>query len=177
MKYGRGDSGETEILGAVKVWKDDPRLDVLGALDELNAVIGLARTMTGYEDLKNVLARIQRMIFKVGSEFASIGTPAFKTYVTMDAVKEIEEIISNYESELPPSRGFIVPYGSVTAATLHLARAIARRAERLAVALRSRYEVGAVALALLNRLSTLLFVLARVVNIRSFIEEEVVSGK
>lgn len=173
MRYGKGDSGETELLGMVKVWKDDIRLEVLGTLDELNSFIGLARATTGYEDIRNVLLTLQKDLFKIGSEFASLGTPEAKFYVTKDMVMDLEKMVSKYESELVPVKGFVIPSGALSSIILHIARTIARRAERRAVALRSKYDVNGNALAYLNRLSTLLFILARVVNIRSFVKEEI----
>lgn len=177
MKYGSGDDGTTGLLGGVRVPKDDPRVEVLGTLDELNSIIGLARTLTGYQDLKDVLLRVQKSLYIVGVEVASIGTSAHKKTVDEGMVKELESLIERYESEVRETQGFIIPYGAVSSVVLHIARCVARRLERRAVALKTSFYVNKTLLAYLNRLSTFLFILARVINARGYIKEEVLKIK
>lgn len=172
MKYGSGDDGTTELLGGVRVPKDDLRVEVLGTLDELNAIIGLVRTITGYEDLKDVLLRVQKSLYLVGAEIASIGTSAYKAIVDGDMLKELESLIERYESEVRAATGFIIPYGTASSVILHMARCVARRLERRVVSLKSSFYVNKTLLAYLNRLSTFLFILARVINARGYVEEE-----
>lgn len=173
MKYGSGDDGTTGLLGGVRVPKDDPRVEVLGTLDELNTIIGFARTLTGYEDVKDVLLRIQKSLYIVGIEVASIGTSAYEKTVDEGMLKEVESLIERYESEVHTITGFIIPYGATSSVALHMARCIARRLERRTVTLKRGFYVNKTLLAYLNRLSTLLFILARVINVRGYIEEEV----
>ncbi|MEM2236074.1 MAG: cob(I)yrinic acid a,c-diamide adenosyltransferase [Nitrososphaerota archaeon] len=177
LKYGSGDDGTTGLLGGVRVPKDDPRVEVLGALDELNAIIGLARTLTGYQDVKDVLLSIQRSLYVVGVEVASIGTPAYKKTVSDDMLKELENLIKRYESEVHEVTGFIIPYGAMSSLVLHMARGVARRLERRAVSLKTSFNVSKTLLAYLNRLSTFLFIMARVINARGYVEEEVLKIK
>jgi cob(I)alamin adenosyltransferase len=177
LKYGSGDDGTTGLLGGVRVPKDDPRVEVLGTLDELNSIIGLARVLTGYQDLKDTLSHVQKSLYLVGVEVASIGTPAYKETVNEGMVKELESLIERYESEVHETQGFIIPYGAVSSAVLHVARCVARRLERRAVSLKASFYVSKTLLAYLNRLSTFLFILARVINARGYVEEEVLKIK
>lgn len=177
MKYGSGDDGTTSLLGGVRVPKNDPRVEALGTLDELNAIIGLARTLTGYQDVKDVLLRIQRSLHVVGAEMASIGTPSYKEMVNYNMVRELENLIELYEHEVREIKGFIIPYGAISSAVLHIARCVARRLERRTVSLGVSFHMNKALLAYLNRLSTLLFVLARVINTRGYVEEEVLKVK
>lgn len=177
LRYGSGDDGTTELLGGVRVPKDDPRVEALGALDEVNSIIGLARAVTGYQDIKDALLRIQRSLYLVCVEIASTGTPAYKRTVNEDMLRELEGFIERYEPEVRATSGFIIPYGAISSTILHVARTIARKAERRVVSLKARFDVNDVLLAYLNRLSTFLFILSRVVNARGYVEEEVVRMK
>ncbi len=177
MRYGSGDDGTTELLGGVRVPKDDPRVEVLGTLDELNAILGLARTLTGYHDVKDVLSRIQRSLYVVGVEIASVNTPAYKTTVNEGMLKELEDLIGRYESEVYATTGFVIPYGATSSVVLHIARCVARRLERRVVSLKASFYVSKTLLAYLNRLSTFLFILARAINARGYVEEEVLEVK
>lgn len=177
LKYGSGDDGTTELLGGVRVPKDDPRVEVLGTLDELNSTIGIARAVTGYQDIKDVLLHIQKSLYVVGIEIASTGTLAYKRSVDEGMLRELESVIERYEFEIHATSKFIIPYGAVSSTILHLARAVARRLERRVVSLRARFDVNKTLLAYLNRLSTFLFLLARVVNARGYVEEEIMKIK
>jgi len=165
-----GDDGTTGLLGAGRVSKDDPRIESYGTVDELNAVLGLARAAGLDADADALVARLQGDLFAVGAALAD-PDPAGKFH---NAVKDglaarLESEIDRLEAELAPLTRFILPGGSPAAAQLHLARTICRRAERLVVRLAHRPD-GAVPpnlVAYLNRLSDFLFVLARAVNHRS----------
>lgn len=166
-----GDDGTTGLLGAGRVSKDAPRIEAYGTVDELNAVLGLARSTGGLDaDADALVARLQDELFAVGAALAD-PDPAgrFHNSVTEDFASRLEAEIDRLETELPALTQFILPGGSPAASQLHLARTVCRRAERLVVRL-GQSPGGAVparVVAYLNRLSDFLFVLARAVNHRS----------
>ena len=169
-----GDSGETGLLGGARVSKSAPRVAAYGDVDELNAWIGFVRSMKPDDRLGAMLDRIQRELFAIGARLAdptgAVADRVAKAAVTADDVKHLEDWIDELERELPPLRKFILAGGTPPAASLHVARTVCRRAERGVVAL----GVDAVekdVLVYLNRLSDLLFVMARVANHRSGIAE------
>lgn len=163
----RGDQGETDLFDGTRVAKDAPRIELCGVLDELNALLGVARAEPLGRGLDGVLARVQNELFDVGAEVACV-EPGCRHTVGLDAqrVQAIEADIDRLDAELEPLRELIVPGGSRAAALLHHARTVCRRAERRLVALmRAEDRIAAsVAPAYLNRLSDLLFVLARTAN-------------
>jgi cob(I)alamin adenosyltransferase len=164
-----GDDGTTQLLGPGRVPKDDARVAAYGAVDELNAALGVALTHPLDADLRAELAAIQGDLFTVGAELA---TPPGRESAALPRVPDdwagrLEGWIDRREAELPPLRTFILPGGTPAAAALHLARAICRRAEREVVRLDRAEPVGGALLRYLNRLSDYLFVLARVVNARA----------
>ena len=167
-----GDTGETGLIGGQRVPKDDLRVEATGAVDELNAQLGVARTVVRDRDLEEVFDRLQNRLFDLGAELA---TPkvAQKTAsaITTAEVKVLEGIIDLYQETLPPLREFILPVGNAVAAALHVARTICRRAERRVVTLHRKEPLNPEVLRYLNRLSDLLFVLARVANARSMIAD------
>lgn len=172
-----GDAGETGLYGADRVGKDHPRVEAYGTVDEANSAIGLARSLLPQEhlDLHDLLERIQNALFDLGADLATrMGSPYEKNIARMDTedVEHLEGLIDRYMEESPPFRGFILPGGHPAAAALHLARTVVRRAERKVVALSREEPVNPETLRYLNRLSDLLFVLARVVNAREGIREE-----
>ncbi len=161
-----GDRGETGLLGAARVSKDSPRLEVCGDLDELDALLGLARCEPMSEDVAALLERIQCRMVAVRAEVVAPATPSHIDAVGQPDIEELERAIDLHDAKLEPLTKFIVPGGSRTAAALHVARAVCRRAERRLVSL-TRAEPSAVSpplLAYVNRLSDLLFVLARLSN-------------
>lgn len=171
-----GDEGETALFGGQRVRKDSPRVEAYGSVDELNAVIGVARTFLDDPKVNMALARIQEHLFVLGGDLATpLGeesqAAAAVPRVTPAEVKTLEELIDRYQAELPSLRQFILPGGHRAAAFLHLARTVCRRAERRSVTLAGREPINDQVLAYLNRLSDLLFVLARVVNHRAGIAE------
>jgi cob(I)alamin adenosyltransferase len=167
----RGDSGETDLLGSSRVSKHHPRVEAYGAVDELNAALGACATASAHADLRALLARIQGWLFDLGAYLASPdGKRREKGGVAepRDAdVVEIEKAIDTLEKELAPLKKFILPGGTPAAAAFHVARTVCRRAERCAVALHHEQALSEAALRLLNRLSDLLFVMARVENRRA----------
>jgi len=166
-----GDRGETGLIGGARVPKDAPRLEVCGTLDELNAVLGLARSEDLPEDVDRLLRRIQAELFVLGAQLA--GDKASERG-DLPSVEGLEEAIDHYDAQLPPLQQFILPSGSRAAAALHMARTVCRRAERRLVTLigldESQHAAGP--LVYLNRLSDLLFVLARAVNAADGLDDE-----
>jgi cob(I)alamin adenosyltransferase len=166
-----GDTGETGLFDGTRVLKSDARVSTYGDIDELNAFLGLARSMLAHEgELSEMLVEIQRDLFAVGARLADpshrIAGRVSKAVVGPADIVKLERWIDMLDSMLPPLRRFILAGGSNAGATLHVARTICRRAERAMVALRAADE-GMVEPALLiyvNRLSDLLFVMARVAN-------------
>ena len=168
-----GDSGETSLFGGTRVRKDAPRVDAYGEVDELNAWLGQARAHGLDADLEGVLVQIQRDLFAVGAQLADpsdkLASAVTKAIVGEADVLRLEQTIDRCESGLPPLRKFILAGGSPPGAALHVARTVCRRAERRIVALEP--AVDPVLLRYINRLSDLLFVLARVVNQRAGVPE------
>jgi cob(I)alamin adenosyltransferase len=165
-----GDDGTTGLLGPGRVDKDSPRIEAYGTVDELNAALGLARAAILDVAAESLVARLQNDLFVVGSALAD-PSPAGRFHHAVDAsrVAQLEREIDILEAELPPLTRFILPGGTPGAAQLHLARTVCRRAERQVIRLVHQPEehVAHEILAYLNRLSDLLFVLARAVNRRS----------
>lgn len=161
-----GDKGETSLGDGVRVPKHDPRVAATGTVDEANAAIGLARLHTR-GDIDAALSRIQNDLFDVGADLCtpeggSRGAGALR--VTQAQVTWLETEIDRINESLAPLNSFVLPGGTAAAAHLHAARTVARRAERLVTALAVDEPVGAPVVAYLNRLSDLLFVLARACN-------------
>ena len=169
-----GDLGETGLLNGARVSKSAPRVDAYGEVDELNACLGLVVSGRLDTDLRDMILSIQRKLFSLGAELAAPSrNPAetTKASVGTDDVERLESWIDHLETELASLRQFILPGGDPTAAAIHLARAVCRRAERRMVGLGSD-AVTATSIAYINRLSDLLFVLARAINARAGITEE-----
>ncbi|MFO0455667.1 MAG: cob(I)yrinic acid a,c-diamide adenosyltransferase [Planctomycetota bacterium] len=162
-----GDRGETGLLGGLRVAKDHPVIWVCGELDETNCALGTARSLGLTPDLDQAVEKIQQQLFQLGARVA--GWRSSQTVQLEEAIADQERLIDLLEQELPPLDAFILPGGSPQGASLHLARAVCRRAERRLVALRQTSDSPdelAVELVYLNRLSDLLFVMARVENHR-----------
>lgn len=165
-----GDEGMTGLLSSVRVPKDHARIEAYGTVDELNAVLGVARSSGLEVGLDGIAALIQEDLFVLGSALAD-PDPAgsFHSAVQIDRVRTLETIIDELEVELPRLAVFILPGGTPGSAHLHLARTVCRRAERGLVALGHQpgEDVPAVLVVYLNRLSDLLFVMARAANQRA----------
>jgi len=172
---GGGDGGETGLFGGGRVSKDDIRVEAYGAVDELNAFLGLARTSGLPKDLDALVARLQDELFVLGADLA---TPADSTArgdrvvrLKEGAAQALEPEIDRLDALLPPLRTFILPGGSPAGAALHLARTVCRRAERRLVTLARKEKISPGAIVYLNRLSDLLFVMARSANAHAGIPE------
>jgi cob(I)alamin adenosyltransferase len=165
-----GDEGITGLLGNRRVPKDDLRIEAYGTIDELNATLGLARAH-GLDPAADVLVgQLQDELFAVGSALADPDPNGkYHNAIKPEHATRLEELIDDLEAELAPLTTFILPGGSIAAAQIHLARTVCRRAERLVVrmARQSDSSVPRALFVYLNRLSDLLFVLARVVNHRA----------
>jgi cob(I)alamin adenosyltransferase len=160
-----GDKGMTQLVGGRMVSKTSPRVEAYGDVDELNAAIGTALAWIEDREIAALLREIQNELFTLGADLAStLDVPVPR--VGPEAVTRLEKRIDAFLKELPPLREFILPGGSKGAALLHLARTVARRAERTAVRLSLSEATNATAIIYLNRLSDLLFVLARCGNRR-----------
>ncbi|MBP6820559.1 MAG: cob(I)yrinic acid a,c-diamide adenosyltransferase [Acidobacteria bacterium] len=166
-----GDAGETSLVDGSRVPKNDLRVAAYGDVDELNSLLGLARVGLQDQQLDDELGKIQNELFVVGADLASplsIQVPRVdETHIT-----EMEHLIDALLEELEPLREFILPGGTQFGATLHLARCVARRAERCIVALLNEAGINPHSLTYLNRLSDLLFVMARVANHRAGVKEQ-----
>lgn len=167
-----GDEGETGLFGGGRVGKDDPRVEAYGAVDELNAVLGMARAVELMPRVDEVLVPVQRDLFAIGALLATpdrtkMAEQLAKARIDDSRIAELERAIDAGEAELEPLRSFILPGGTPKAAALHVARTVCRRAERRVVTLRRDVELPLLAVIYLNRLSDLLFVLARVANRRA----------
>jgi cob(I)alamin adenosyltransferase len=165
-----GDTGETSLFDNTRVSKSDPRVDAYGEVDELNACLGAARAAGLDPDIADALQSIQKNLFALGARLADpssrIADRVTKAAVTAADVERLEQTIDRLEAEVPPLRRFIVPGGSLPGALLHLARTVCRRAERRVIGLGAN-SVEPILVVYLNRLSDLLFVMARTVNHRS----------
>lgn len=165
-----GDLGETALYGGPRVGKDMIRVETYGAVDELNALLGLARCEPLPQPIARILERLQGEMFEMGSELAT-PDPAKHGTRTLGPrhVAALETEIDSFQGQLPPLNRFILPAGTRAAALLHLARAVCRRAERRLVTLvrQSEEPISLVLMSYLNRLGDLLFVLARAANAAS----------
>jgi cob(I)alamin adenosyltransferase len=160
-----GDDGSTGLYGGGRVAKCDPRIEACGTVDELNAQLGVVRTLPLPKGFDEVLGILQNQMFDLGAELATPDAAEFGTDALQAAhVTGVEEWIDHFEAGLAPLRTFILPGGSSAAAGLHLARCICRRAERQMVALAQLATVRETLLRYMNRVGDLLFVLARTAN-------------
>jgi cob(I)alamin adenosyltransferase len=167
----RGDGGQTDLFGGERVAKDALRVEAYGAVDELNAALGVAAAATVERDLRERLAQIQALLFALGGSLAT-PDPAHRAKSglpepTRGDVDALEQQIDAFETELAPLQRFVLPGGTPAAAALHVARTVCRRAERRCVQLARDEAVDPTCIAFLNRLSDLLFVMARVANRRA----------
>lgn len=163
----KGDDGSTGLFGGPRVRKDALRVEAYGDVDELNSVLGVAREELPEGDLRALVDALQSELFTVGAELATPDTSKNVPRVAMAQVERMEREIDRLTEELPEMRNFILPGGSRAGAALHLCRTVCRRAERKLVQLAAQEPVTAEALAYLNRLSDLLFVMARAANLRA----------
>lgn len=167
-----GDKGDTGLFGGGRVPKTHPRVEAYGDVDELNACLGMARAVEMMPRVDEVLVGIQRDLFALGALLATPDREKMKRHLDKASiderrVSELERAIDDGDAELEPLKAFIVPGGTPKAASLHVARTVCRRAERRVIALMPAEEIPEIVVVYLNRLSDLLFTLARVANRRA----------
>ena len=167
-----GDKGDTGLFGGGRVPKTHPRVEAYGDVDELNACLGMARAVEMMPRVDEVLVGIQRDLFAIGALLATPDREKMKRHLEKASiderrVSELERAIDDGDAELEPLKAFIVPGGTPKAASLHVARTVCRRAERRVIALMPAEEIPEIVVVYLNRLSDLLFTLARVANRRA----------
>jgi cob(I)alamin adenosyltransferase len=163
-----GDAGDTGLFGGGRVRKSHPRVEAYGSVDELNAILGWTISAVQETDIRDGLGQVQADLFAIGAHLATnvpAGRPQPKLPPLPTArIGELEGWIDRAESALPELRSFILPGGSAGGAALHVARTVCRRAERRVIELAEHDDVDASIVVYLNRLSDLLFVLARLEN-------------
>jgi cob(I)alamin adenosyltransferase len=173
-----GDTGDTGLFGGGRVPKSHPRVEAYGDVDELNATIGVARAAGPPPDpqIDALLVRVQQDLFAIGALLATPDRERMRMHldkakIDQERVAELERAIDAADAELEPLRAFILPGGSPKAAALHVARTVCRRAERRIVDIADEMEIPPLVIVYLNRLSDLLFTLARLANKRASAEE------
>jgi len=164
-----GDSGDTGLFGGGRVPKDDVRVEAYGDVDELNAVLGVARAAAPMPRIDELLLGIQRDLFSIGALLATPDREKMEQHLAKASldesrIAELERAIDGCEADLEPLKVFILPGGGDKAAALHFARTVCRRAERRVITLRRTAAIPDLVVVYLNRLSDLLFMLARLAN-------------
>ena len=167
-----GDKGETGLYDGGRVSKHDTRVEAYGQVDELNSQIGLSRAQINDEDLVEALLKVQKDLFVIGGELASRKADSKVPRISNMDLEMLEGITDQLNDNLKPLRRFILPGGNGAASQLHVARAVCRRSERRIVELSKTEPVSPSVLQYMNRLSSLLFVMARTVNVREHIVEQ-----
>ena len=167
-----GDDGQTALFGGGRVEKDHPRVEAYGDVDELNACLGMARAVEMMPRIDEVLVPIQRDLFSIGALLATpdhdkMRVQLQKARIDHERIAELERAIDDCDRELDPLRSFILPGGTPKSSALHVARTVCRRAERRVVALQRQAGLPELVIIYLNRLSDLLFMLARIANKRA----------
>jgi cob(I)alamin adenosyltransferase len=167
-----GDKGSTGLFGGGRVPKDDARVEAYGDVDELNAILGAARAAGPMPRVDEVLVAVQRDLFAIGALLATPDVEKMheqlaKARIDDERIAQLERAIDACDAELEPLKAFIIPGGTPKAAALHVARTVCRRAERRVVHLSHDVPIPPLAVVYLNRLSDLLFSLARVANLRA----------
>ena len=163
-----GDSGTTSLDGKHRISKSSLHIDTVGTVDELNCAIGMVLALgITTDDVRICLLKVQNDLFDIGGELC----PPHRVVITAEKISYLEKMIDDWNENLPPLKEFILPGGNPASAACHLARAICRRAERLAVALYQDEIVSSEILKYLNRLSDMLFVAARMVALETRSDE------
>lgn len=155
-----GDDGSTGLANGDRVDKSNIRVDVMGNIDELNSLIGVIEASGIPNDISGYLLNIQHRLFDIGGEIATLGNAT----TAPESIERLEELIDTYNEDLPALKEFVLPGGSLSASLCHLARSVCRRCERSFVELSHSEYVNPESLRYINRLSDLLFVLARTLN-------------
>ncbi|MBI2076641.1 MAG: cob(I)yrinic acid a,c-diamide adenosyltransferase [Candidatus Aenigmarchaeota archaeon] len=168
-----GDVIHTSLFGGEQISKDSLIVAAYGTIDELNSFLGFARARIAEKDMQDMLKDFQDQLLKIGSDLATpLDKKPLVERISASDVKKLEEIIDRYDKNLPKINRFIIPGGSVESGILHICRAVCRRAERTLVTLMKERQINDEVLMYINRLSDLLFVLAREMNKRRNSEEE-----
>ena len=172
-----GDKGETGLFGGGRVPKDHPRVSAYGEVDELNSFLGLARATEPSPRIDEILLPIQRDLLAVGALLATPNPAKMreqlaKARIDEQRIRELEQAIDAAELDLEPLKAFIVPGGSPKSAALHVCRTVCRRAERAVVAMEASEAIPELTIVYLNRLSDLLFTLARLASKQAGVTEE-----
>ena len=166
-----GDDGTTGLIGNIRVKKSNPRIAAYGAVDELNAALGMILSSKLGKNIHNLLTKIQNDLFVVGADLANPNLKNKSNRVTSQMVLFLEKEIDRLEEQLPKITFFILPGGDLIASQVHLARAICRRSETYIVKLSEIEKINNESLIYINRLSDLLFVIARTINKRKKISD------
>jgi cob(I)alamin adenosyltransferase len=159
-----GDAGETSLGDGSRVSKFDARIAAYGTVDELNALVGVVLAGDCPDEIREVLLRVQNELFDLGADLSMPMDHDARLRVTQTQVDRLEDDCDRFNAELPDLKSFVLPGGSALAANLHVARAVCRRAERETIVAAGAYTVNPLGLVYLNRLSDLLFILARAAN-------------
>jgi cob(I)alamin adenosyltransferase len=166
-----GDKGETSLVGN-HVGKDDARVEAYGTVDELNSAIGLAKSFSNLEQISTPLEKIQDDLFLVGADLSNVTEKGTSKKISDADVLWLEKISDEMETEILPLKKFVLPNGSQLASALHLARTVCRRAERRIVSLSRKETVNPEIIRYVNRLSDVLFVMARLTNQKLGVKEK-----
>jgi cob(I)alamin adenosyltransferase len=166
-----GDAGETSLGDGSRVSKLDSRIAAFGTVDELNSLIGSALVAIGEAELRDVLERVQNELFDLGADLSVPLAVEGRLRVEQSAVDRLEADCDRLNAGLPPLRSFVLPGGTEAAARLHVARTVCRRAEREVLDASFRVDLNPLVLVYLNRLSDLLFILARAANATAGVPE------
>ena len=166
-----GDEGKTSLFDNSRVWKSDQRIMSYGAVDELNSSLGIALSLELDSEIKDILIKLQNDLFIVGSDLANPNMSDNKIRTTPEMITFLEQKIDLLEPQLEPLTSFILPGGTLLASILHLSRTISRRAETHVIALSQNEEINKYAAIYLNRLSDLMFIMARAINQRKNIAD------
>jgi len=166
-----GDDGTTGLQGGSRVLKSNPRIVAYGTIDEINSSLGIVLSNTLDNDIKELLTKIQNDLFVAGADLSNPDLASTKNRVTSEMAQHLENKIDQLEKELDPITKFILPGGHIIASQVHFTRAVTRRAETLVISLAEKENVNAECKKYLNRLSDLLFVIARVINKRNGIAD------
>lgn len=166
-----GDRGETGLFGGMRVRKTSLRIEAYGAVDELNALLGVIAAQFEDREMAGMIEKIQNELHTVCADLANADPQSAGPRVRAEHVQALEECCDELDAELPPLKKFILPGGAPVGALLHYARAVARRVERRVIALAEAEAINSQVVKYLNRLSDLLFLMARAVNHRAGVAE------
>ncbi len=172
-----GDDGTTGIQNGARISKTDSRIQAYGMVDEINSFLGIILSKLDEKDLVNLITKIQNDLFVVGSDLSNPDLKNTQNRVNDEMIKKLEENIDNLEKKLPPITKFILPGGHEIAALVHVSRSITRRAEIFVISLSEKEKINNNCIIYLNRLSDLLFVIARTINQRKNVKDVIWNSK